>query len=430
MLSYRLYLDRIAGWIFKFGYGILDQGFYSGANFLLSILLARWLSVDAYGAFSAVYSIFLLVATLQVALIAEPMSIMGADKYVNTVVGYLNYLLRIQWIGSSALAFVFVIVSLLFVHDRLLLENLISMALAMPVIFFYWYLRRALYLRAQSKLAMVTSFAYILSLILQIIGWRLFDRLSIETAYSSMAVSSLFASFFIMKILGVKIFGLGSLRANLNPDIVHAELWGFGKWLMFAYVANWLTVISYPLLITIYINAEFAGVFRAIQNLFLPFQQFLAAITLLVLPWLTIQRADKGDAQLLTATRHIAWVVGFVALFYCIGITVFRNAIMHFLYANEMYSNFSGLTPYLALATLIGAVHIILGLALRIVRQANIILWSKGIAALFFLTFAAPIIGRFQTEGILFLLIAAALIEAFIVVFFYFRVERTIELTG
>ncbi len=182
MLPYRLYLNRAAHWAFKFGYGILDQGFYSGANFLLSILLARWISVEAFGAFSAVYSIFLLVATLQVALIAEPMSIFGADKYSDNVVGYLNYLLRIQWIGSCALTFVFVNVAHLFIQDRLFKENLIDMALVMPFILFYWYLRRALYLKAQSKRAMISSFAYLFSLILQILCLQTNNHLSFLTA--------------------------------------------------------------------------------------------------------------------------------------------------------------------------------------------------------------------------------------------------------
>lgn len=428
MLPYRPYVNRTLDWTLKFGYGILDQGFYSGANFLLSILLARWLSVEMYGAFSAVYSIFLLIATLQVALIAEPMSILGADKYKNAVAGYLNYLLRIQWIGSGALAFVLVVVALLFIRDRLLQENLISMALVMPIIFFYWYLRRALYLKAQSKLAMVSSFAYLFSLALQIICLRLIDRLSIMTAYSSMATSSLFASFFIMRKLDIKFLGFSSLSANLKPDVVHTELWSFGKWLMFAYVANWLTVISYPLLISIYINTETAGAFRSVQNLFLPFQQFLAAITLLILPWLAKQRVDKDAVHLFAVTRRVALAASLAALIYCVGITVFRDVIIKFMYVNEIYSNYSGLAPYLALVALIGALHIVLGLALRVVRQTNIILWSKGGGALFFLLFAAPVVSQFQVEGILFLLIATALIEAFILILFYYQTERSIRL--
>jgi len=428
MPPYRLYIDRASHWALKFGYGILDQGFYSGANYLLSILLARWISAEAYGAFAAVYSIFLLVATIQVALIAEPMSIFGADRYRDDVVGYLNYLLRVQWIGSCVLVFVFVLVALLFFQDRLFQENLMSMALAMPFILFYWYLRRALYLKAQSKLAMISSFAYLFFLIFQILCLQMVDHLSFFTAYVSMATSSLFASFFILKILDIRFWGYGGLQANLKPGIIHAELWSFGKWLMFAYLANWLTVVSYPLFIAVYIDVEIAGAFRSVQNLFLPFQQFLAAITLLVLPRLAEQRADHEDVWLFVTTRRMAWVVGIAALFYCAGVTAFRDMIMRFLYANEVYSSFSGLVPYLALATLIGAVHIVLGLALRVVRQTNIILWSKGIAALFFLFFAVPAIGRFQTAGVLFLLIATALIEAFILMYFYFRIERSTKL--
>jgi len=428
MLPYRLYLDRNADWTVKFGYGILDQGFYSGANFLLFILLARWISTEAYGTFSAVYSIFLLAATLQVALVAEPMSIFGVDRYRDNVAGYLNYLLRIQWIGSSALSLMLIIIALLFVQDRLFKENLISMALVMPFMLVYWYLRRALYLKAQSKAAMISSLAYLFLLIFQIFFLQTLGYLSFFTAYVIMATSSLLASFFTLKILDINLLGHGSIKTDLKSGLIHAELWGFGKWLMFAYFANWLTVISYPLLIAVYINVELAGAFRSVQNLFLPFQQFLSAVTLLVLPWLAGQWADKDDVQLFSATRRIARAVTFTALFYCSGITIFRNVIMSFLYANQLYSSFSGLILYLALATMIGAVHIILGLALRVVRQTNIILWSKGIAALFFLLIAIPALGRFQTAGVLFLLIATALIEAFILVYFYFRIERSIKL--
>ncbi len=68
---------------------------------------------------------------------------------------------------------------------------------------------------------------------------------------------------------------------------------------------------------------------------------------------------------------------------YCFLITIFRQELVAFLYASEFYSSFDSLVIFLALATLLGSAPLVLGLALRVLGQPKIILWSKGGAAAF-----------------------------------------------
>jgi O-antigen/teichoic acid export membrane protein len=378
-----------------------------------------------YGVYSATYSIFLLISTIQTAIIAEPMSIYGVEKYKNIIVYYLNYLLRMQWFGSFILTFLLILISL-FIRDRSISENLLMMALTMPFILFFWYLRRAFYLEAKSGLAMTGSIIYFLTLLALIFILRSTNHFSSIMAYLTMAISSLFASIFTIKWLGVKFFGDNPRTPDLKTDIVRIELWDMGKWLMFAYLASWFTTLSYPFLITVYINPQFAGIFRSIQNIFLPFQQLLAALTLLLLPWLSKQKEKMGDRYLFIVTRRIAFGVSLGATFYCIFIVLFRDEIMKFLYANDLYTSSSGLLLYAAAVTIIGAIHLIFGLALRVIRKTNIILWSKGVSALFGLLVGIPVIWRYQINGVLFLFITTAVIEAFILIISYIRIERKI----
>src|SRR6202030_792544 len=42
-------LDKLRLWINKGGLALLDQGLISGSNFILSMLLARWLTPESYG---------------------------------------------------------------------------------------------------------------------------------------------------------------------------------------------------------------------------------------------------------------------------------------------------------------------------------------------------------------------------------------------
>jgi O-antigen/teichoic acid export membrane protein len=418
-----LSLERLRHWGVKGGLGILDQGLFSGANFLLGILLARWMSPEMYGGFAASYSLFLLLSTFQVAIIAEPMSIRGADKYRQDVVSYLNYLLRLQWVGTLLGTLLLIAFSLFFVEGTLR-EAMMAMLISLPLILFYWYLRRAFYIGMQSDIAMVTSLIYSALLIIFVLYVQSAGGITVFEAYLGMALSSLAASIFALPQLGVNFFGKQSGGSSINAQLVNRELWNFGKWVLPAYLAGWLTSLSFPFIVSILINAQSAGAYRAVQNLFLPLQQFLAAVTLLALPWLAKQKSDHGNRRLFHLAQAAAGITGLAALIYCLSIIIFRQKILALLYMNEFYSSFDDLVIFLAIATLLGSVPLMLGLALRVLDQPHTILWSKGCAGVFTVLVAIPIIKLFQMNGVIFTLLGGAAIESLILLFFYFGIRN------
>src|SRR5437870_5869011 len=76
----------------RIGLGIADQGVMSGANFLLSVLLARWLSAAQFGQFAVAFSVFLFLAGFHNALIVEPMSVLGAARNRDNLPAYRSSL--------------------------------------------------------------------------------------------------------------------------------------------------------------------------------------------------------------------------------------------------------------------------------------------------------------------------------------------------
>ena len=423
-MNLSLSVERIKSWGIKGGLGVLDQALYSGSNFLLSILLARWISPEMYGGFSAAYSLFLLISNVQVALIAEPMSILGANTYQGKVISYLNYLLRMQWIGS--LFFVFLLLGTsFFFTNHILRDALIAMAISLPFIFFHWYLRRALYIEMQSGQAMLTSLIYSGLLILLMLLSYIWGYITPFIAFFVMALGSLAASFFALKQLRVHFWGKDAVEAELDSQIVRQELWKFGQWILPAYLAGWFTTLSFPFFITILIDIPSAGAFRALQNLFLPFQQLLASITLIALPWLARKNDDRIPDKVFVATETVAGITGVAALLYCFLIVFFRHQIIAFLYAKEFYSAFDALVIVLAISTLLGSVPLILGLALRILGHPSVILWSKGCAAFFTLLVGLPMILIYQMNGVIFSLLGGICIEAIILILFYVSIRRT-----
>ena len=64
-----LWIDRVRiqwkliPWAIKGALAILDQALFAGTNFLVNILLGRWLTPAQYGAFAVVYSFFFLFSS-------------------------------------------------------------------------------------------------------------------------------------------------------------------------------------------------------------------------------------------------------------------------------------------------------------------------------------------------------------------------------
>lgn len=405
--------------------GLVDQALYSGVNFVLSILLARWISPNEYGGYAVAFSIFLLVSTLQVALVAEPMSIFGVSrKGVDTSL-YLNVLFRFQWLGSILVSAI-LIAAALFIKDMDIRVAQIGMSISLPCTFAYWYLRRACYLEAQTSKALFTSLGYTLSLLGFVMFLLFADRVSSTTVFLSIGLSSLFASILSLRGLGLQIFGSLNGFSAIQLQAVLSEMWAFGKWILAAYIANWIVLMAYPLVLAAILGLEFAASFRTMQNLFLPLQQFLASITLLVLPWMAKQRASLGNGRVLEISRIAVFASSAAAFLYCLVVVLFRYQLFDILYDNEFYNSFIDLIPYLALASLLSVVPLMLGLSLRVLGKPEVILWSKGSSLFFMMTIGFFLVWQLGMKGVALSLSLSALIELLTLLFFYKQYSKSL----
>src|SRR3712207_1992334 len=76
-------------WVTKGLWAVLDQGFFASSNFVLNVLLARWLAPADYGAFSLAFAVFLLIGSLHTAVLTEPMLVFGPGKYKDRLSEYM-----------------------------------------------------------------------------------------------------------------------------------------------------------------------------------------------------------------------------------------------------------------------------------------------------------------------------------------------------
>ena len=101
------------GWLLKGGASIADQAMLAGANFILNVLLGRWLPPVQYGAFALSYSIFLLLGTFHTASFSEPMMVFGAGKYADRFGRYIGVLTMGHLVVTVPLSILLLVASFL-----------------------------------------------------------------------------------------------------------------------------------------------------------------------------------------------------------------------------------------------------------------------------------------------------------------------------
>ena len=85
-------------------WAIVDQALFGLSNFVLNLLLARWLAPSDYGAFTLAFALFLLVGVLHSAIFIEPMLVFGGDRFKSEFHHYMATIIAAHWLITGAVA--------------------------------------------------------------------------------------------------------------------------------------------------------------------------------------------------------------------------------------------------------------------------------------------------------------------------------------
>lgn len=331
-------------WLRKGSLALLDQGLVSGSNFLVAILLARWLTRDGYGAYALGFSIFILLCGFHNAFFLEPMSVFGPESYVNCLTAYITKLIRFHFeftFGLAVLVAVGVLLLPLFLTDRDLASALWGVCFAVPLVLFFWLFRRAAYLRFAPGIAVFGSATYCLVTVILVVVFK-----------SSL---SPFVGFFIQSLAAIPavLVLMLSLRSVTdagpspsNHDVL-SQHWRYGRWVLGLTTVNWVSGYAYYLIVGALLPMQDVAALRALRNLTEPCYRAMAAIILLVLPWASSRLGTEGVRGLQRRTLQLNLLFGGTSLVYFAVICLFGNRVMSLLYAGR----YNGFAHLLALAT-------------------------------------------------------------------------------
>jgi O-antigen/teichoic acid export membrane protein len=337
-------IDRRLAWLKKGSLALLDQGLVSGSNFLVAILLARWLTRDEYGAYAMGFSLFILLYGFHNAFLLEPMSVFGPELYAKRLTAYVKKLLGFHFALALILSLLVVtgiIVLTSFTNNRALTSALWGVCVAVPLILFYWICRRAAYLRFAPGLAVTGSAIYCLSVLilaLALKSWR-----SPLMGFVIQSLAAIPAALLLMRPLKS---GADTQPGPSNQEVLR-EHWRYGRWVMGSTLVTWISGYGYYVLVGMLLPMQDVAALRALRNLTEPCYRAMAAIILLVLPWASSRYSEEGRRGLQRRTLQLNLLFGGSALVYFATVALFGNKLMGLLYAGR----YNGSSNLLLLAT-------------------------------------------------------------------------------
>jgi len=390
--------SKAARWTAKAGFALTDQGLVSGSNFVISIVLARWLSPEQYGGFALVFAVFLLLSMAYQCLLLEPMAIYGAGEYGSSLRGYLKTLIVIHAVISGAI-FVVLAAAATVAHMQgnagALPGALAGIGIAAPCILLFWLARRACYLDARSGVAAAGAVLYCASMMCGLWVMHSFGALSPFSAFLIMGLSGLLTAIVLFVMLRSSIVGRDPAPTARAAWRLH---WGYGAWALAGAIASWIPAyIYYPLL------GGFAGLgtvasLKALMNLAAPVTQLQAAFSMLLIPYATRRFRQGGEENLLRLGRLLTWCGLGAAIAYWLLMTGFQHTIFRALYAGR-YPEVAALIPLAALGSIFWAGTFGFSTALRAMERPRLIFVGFGVAAAVSLIVGIPATRAFGLTG-------------------------------
>ncbi len=391
-------MDRtVLPWVTKGGFTLIDQALITGSNFVINILLARWLVPEHYGAYAVAFSIFVLLTVVYQSLLLEPMAVFGGSTYRGNLREYLRVLLRMQPVVSAAMCgpiAAWAVVTWRMDPSSALPGALAGVALAGPVVLVFWLARRTYYLQlAPSRSALGSSWYCVFALGgIFLVHHR--SALSPFKAFLAMAVAAAVTAAFLLL----------HLRTNLQPRTMALGLgevcrrhWTYGKWALVANIVSWVPAYLFYLLLARFSGMAHSGELRALMNFVGPQQQVQSALAMLFLPYAAGLRA-RTPSRLMALNHKLTFISVSVAIAYWITILGFKGTVLHLLYSGR-YMNVAYLLPFVAVGSILWAGAFGPTVALRAMESPRPIFLAYCVATMLSLVIGIPATKAFGVFG-------------------------------
>ena len=248
----------------NYGNLLIDQAIVSAGNFILSIIILRFLGIEAFGLFSFLWLLLLLINSIQLSYIISPM-LTNAPKQDNSKIDFFYggvFLQQVVFSISSCLITFFIIRSFgNFISAFPIYEYCTSFSLLIVFTQLQQFFRRLFFSKKLYLRAIISDLSTYFLIITFIIYFNYLDKLNLQIVFWSFTIAFLIGTIISFPIIFTLNYKLKNTFASIR------ENWIIGKWMLLTSIIHWfsgnLWVVNAGLILGPYIF----GIFRACQTL-------------------------------------------------------------------------------------------------------------------------------------------------------------------
>ncbi len=366
--------------LLKFGgngfWAVVDQAAFALSNFTLSLLLARWLSPDDYGAFAVSSTVFFLLGNIHAGLLVDPMLVFGQSRFRNRVHEYLSILEFGHWYFSPIVILIFLLggAGAWLVGQSKLAAALAGAGVSAPFVLFLWLTRRSCYVTLQPERAARAGIWYCFMMTLGILLLYSADILSVFSAFLVLGLASAAAGMSLAQGFSA---AASQEYDDLKSNVLTAHR-GYGIWASSTNVLMWVPGNLYMLCLPIWLGFEAAGALKALLSLIMPVQQAFAAIGTILVPILVTVRAQPTYRR--AVYTALATLAG-IGLAYWLVLLTIGETVVTWLYMGK-YDAYTDATIILGLLPIVAGISTVFGSALRAWERPDCSFWAYTSASL------------------------------------------------
>ncbi|MEM9419653.1 MAG: glycosyltransferase [Planctomycetota bacterium] len=402
-------------WATRGIWAMLDQGLFAGANFLITVGLAGWLTERDFGAFTTAYASFLVIGVFTTALLTEPMMVFGAKKYRDNLPDYFGRLigghLLVTLIGGLILGGIGLVVGI--TGEKLLGLAMCLLAFSQCSQLLPWMTRNACYIESNPRPAAVAGIIYLVLIVGSLLGLRVTEQLSIVTAIMTMFGASLAANLYL----------LFYLRPNLRAAVgigdygpVAHDHWRYGKWATLTgltrYIPEQLPYIAVPVILGIAASTspdlETGGALKALMNFSVPLILISWAASTLVTPMLV--RAKHTPKFFKISGIMLTMTMGLPLLFWPV-LGLLGETIIALLYSGK-YVQHASLTWLIGLIPVIAGLDAVLHTQLKAAERPDRLFLASVASSAVLILLGLPMILAWGLTGAVLAILASYVAQA------------------
>jgi len=413
-------LYAVRAWLGKGAWTIVDQGLFAGSNFILSVLLARWLSVQDYGAYSIALTVFWMAGTVHTGLLSEPMLVFGPGRFKDNLASYTAFMLRGHAALTLCIAMLLMSSGLLFGMrgNAMLAQVFQSLAVAQFFILLMWMMRKACYVRLRPYLASQAGAIY--ALIMLPAAYLLFTRhvLNSWSAIMLLCAASLAASLWILVSLRINPFA--RIAASVSTEAIGNHL-TYGRWAAATGIIMWIPEQVPFLVLGAQHGLDKTAAAKALWNFAMPVAHAGTALSVLLVPIFVRIRTRPGFVRTVAV---LTGVVSSSAIAYWMCIGLWGRPLMMLFYKGR-YIEY---TPDLWLIGAITVASVILSVLtahVRALERPAYVFWAYSGASALCLTLGLALMYRFGVTGALMSMALSLFLAAALMVYFLTRILKS-----